>query len=608
MSAVQTLWTEVLASALADAGVRLCVVSPGSRSTPLVLALAACRRFELEVVIDERAAGFYALAAARSSGEPVALVCTSGSAVGHYLPAVIEASMANVPLLVLSADRPPELHDAGAAQTIPQARLFGEQVRSQLDLGAPVPEALALRALRRRVQQAVLAARGPVPGPVHVNVPLRKPLEPRAPVSDADRALAAEARRVSALPTSAGAPRLEAAAAELEELAAALVAEPRGWIVAGALPESFAEARPDVFALAQRLGYPIVAEVGSQLRLAPRPRGVVVLDHHDLVLAADLLGAPPPRALLLLGAEPAAAGWHAAQPALAGAARWALGERWQDASSTARVLLGAPAPALARLRAAVERAPSQTDPSFGDAYAAAEARAAAHLGEILVEHPTSEGAMIRAALEACAQFAARHGRAPRLLLGNSLPVRVVDLLAGQVPELGAAAAADAPPIPVVTQRGASGIDGLIAGAAGAAHDGRPVLALVGDVTFAHDAGSLALLAARPRPVVLVVIDNGGGRIFDHLPIGSAQLEPATYARYFTTAPGLDPVAIAHAFGVPARRADTAAGAREAIVDALSSGRAALIHVPVPADSALLVRRAALDAMQPPLPLAQGATS
>lgn len=627
MSAIQTLWTDVLATALADAGVTVCAVSPGSRSTPLVTALARSRRFELPVIIDERAAGFFALAAARGSDRPVALVCTSGSAPGHYLPAVIEAAMACVPLVVISADRPPELHDAGAAQTVPQLRLYGDQVRAQVDLGPPTGEALALRAVRRRVIQAVAAAQGPVPGPVHLNVPLRKPLEPALPGNDAERALAAEVARIAAQPVAARPPRLTASDEAIEELAAALAGETHGMIVAGALPEAFAAARDDVFALAARLGYPLFAEAGSQLRLGPRPAGVLALDHGDLVLAARFAGAPVPRLLLQLGAEPVAPGWQAAQPLLAGAARFALAQRWQDPSSTARVLLGDPVDTLRRLRAALDGRMAASAPHVaadaepGAAYAAAEAAAAGELAAALAAHPDSEVAMVAAALTACVRLADQRGPAgaPRLLLGNSLPVRVVDLAAGQVAELaagarrGPGAAGGAPAfLPVATQRGASGIDGLLAGAAGAALDGRPLLAVIGDVTFAHDAGSLQLLAAVKSPLVVLVIDNGGGRIFDQLPVARAELDADTYARFFTTATRLDPVAIARAFGVEAHAVRDAGELIAAITSALTrpapQAGATLIHAPVAADGALAVRSAALRGMQPQLRIVQGATS
>jgi 2-succinyl-5-enolpyruvyl-6-hydroxy-3-cyclohexene-1-carboxylate synthase len=620
VSAVQTLWTEVLATALADAGVALCVVSPGSRSTPLVTALARGKRLELPVIVDERAAGFFALAAARSSDRPVALVCTSGSAPGHYLPAVIEAAMACVPLLVISADRPPELHDAGAAQTVPQLQLFGEQVRMRLDLGPPTGEALALRAVRRRVMQAVASALGPVPGPVHLNVPLRKPLEPAAPSNDAERALAAEVARIAAMP-AAHPPRLAVTDAALDELAAALLGERHGMIVAGALPEAFAAARDDVFAVAARLGYPLVAEAGSQLRLGPRPAGVLALDHADLVLGARLAGAPAPRLLLQLGAEPAIPGWHAAQPLLAGASRFALGYRWQDPSSTARVLLGDPADALRRLRQRLEAAPASAggrDAAYASAYAAAEATARGALTTALAEHPASEVTLIGVALRACVERAARGAPVPRLVLGNSLPVRTADLIAGQVAGLSGAPADErpggpldgaAPPalpfVSVVTQRGASGIDGQLAGACGAAHDGRPVLAIIGDVTFAHDAGSLQLLAQLTTPLALLVLDNGGGRIFDHLPVARAGLDGETYARFFTTPPRLEPVALARAFGVEAVAAHGATELAAALAAALAAPRATLIHAKVAADGALAVRTAALRGMQPQLRIVQG---
>ena len=209
-AAVQTVWAARLVATLADAGVRTCVVSPGSRSTPLVAALAAEPRIAAPVVIDERAAAFCALGAARATGEVVALVCTSGTAGAHWLPALIEAAEAGVPLVAITADRPPELQGAGAPQTIDQVRLFGGFVRSYVDLGPADGSELALRALRRKVAQAVVTARGPRPGPVHLEAPFRKPLEPLGSTTQASRALAdaprhpeqapAEGRRASPPP------------------------------------------------------------------------------------------------------------------------------------------------------------------------------------------------------------------------------------------------------------------------------------------------------------------------------------------------------------------------------------------------------------------------
>ncbi|MCA9529617.1 MAG: 2-succinyl-5-enolpyruvyl-6-hydroxy-3-cyclohexene-1-carboxylate synthase, partial [Myxococcales bacterium] len=186
-ASVQAEWARVLLGALRRAGVRDVVISPGSRSTPFVLAADAEPGLRCHDVIDEREAGFFALGQARVTGVPSLLLCTSGTAAAHYYPAVIEASSAQVPLLVLSADRPPELHGSGANQTIDQTRLFGVHVRRFIELGAaPAPgypdlDARAFAALCRSAAQAVAAAKGPPAGAVHLNAPARKPLEPPAP-------------------------------------------------------------------------------------------------------------------------------------------------------------------------------------------------------------------------------------------------------------------------------------------------------------------------------------------------------------------------------------------------------------------------------------------
>ncbi|MEO7110550.1 MAG: 2-succinyl-5-enolpyruvyl-6-hydroxy-3-cyclohexene-1-carboxylic-acid synthase, partial [Polyangiaceae bacterium] len=179
MSALSNLhiaWAELLMSSLVASGIRNVVVSPGSRSTPLVLAAAKEMQLNSRVIVDERSAAFFALGQARASGSPTALICTSGTAAAHYFPAVIEASQAFVPLLVISADRPWEDRDTGASQTIDQVKMFGDYVRHFADLGPP--DASAFRAVGRIAAQCVHSATSPTPGPVHLNVQFRKPLEP----------------------------------------------------------------------------------------------------------------------------------------------------------------------------------------------------------------------------------------------------------------------------------------------------------------------------------------------------------------------------------------------------------------------------------------------
>ncbi len=182
-------WARLLVETLAAAGVRDVIISPGSRSTPFVWSALEQRQLRCHVLIDERAAGFFALGQARLTGVPSALLCTSGSALANYLPAVAEAALSATPLIVLSADRPYELMACGAAQTFDQVKIFEAFTRSFFDLGLPDESPPALSGLQRAVAQAVHTASFPVPGPVHLNARARKPLEPRPPQTDAERAL-----------------------------------------------------------------------------------------------------------------------------------------------------------------------------------------------------------------------------------------------------------------------------------------------------------------------------------------------------------------------------------------------------------------------------------
>ncbi|HSN29721.1 MAG TPA: 2-succinyl-5-enolpyruvyl-6-hydroxy-3-cyclohexene-1-carboxylic-acid synthase [Kofleriaceae bacterium] len=569
--ATQTLWAELIASTLADAGVRVCVVSPGSRSTPLVAALAQLGdgRVELPTIIDERAAAFYALGVARATGEPAALVCTSGTAAAHYLPALIEASYANVPLVAITADRPPELQHCGASQTIDQVDMYGAFVRGAFDLGAPEGSPLALRAVRRKTIQAIARAKGPVAGPVHINVPLRKPLEPSAPTTDADRALAKVVAELRKEPVVAGAPRLAADEPSLAELAAAIAAEPRGVVVAGALPASF-RGREHVLALCRRAGYPLLAEAGSQLRFGART-GITCVDHADLLLGSPLV--PMPKLIVQLGAEPVATSW----PALAGVPRWVLAESWRDPDSQARVVLGDVADSLARLTATPSAVAERPNGDWLAGWATSEQRARGAIDRALAAHPRSEGAVVRAVVQAAG--------AATLQLGNSLPIRVVDLVAS------------APhPRTVLTQRGAAGIDGLIASAAGATRAGKPVVLLLGDVSFAHDLGGLLAAREATAPLAIVVIDNAGGRIFAGLPVARA-ISGAAYERHWTTAPGIDPAAVATALGARAVTAASPAAVATALTEALASRAVTVIHAPVTPTGAQDVRRTALELLR-----------
>lgn len=567
-AAVQTIWADLVVASLVDGGVRVVVISPGSRSTPLVAALAKrAADLELVTIIDERAAAFYALGVARATNLPAALVCTSGTAAAHYLPAMIEASLAGVPLLAITSDRPPELQHCGASQTIEQHGLYRAFVRSEVDLGTPVASEAGLRAVHRTMKQSITHARGPHPGPVHVNVPLRKPLEPAAPATEIEAALA---RFAASLAGGATAPRVAADTVQLELLAHAIAAEPDGVIVAGAMPAQFAAARDELFALAVRAGYPIIAEAGSQLRLCPRD-GAVHVDHFDLA-PADAW--PAAKLVIQLGAEPVAAGWSA-WLAHAKPARYVLaGHAWHDPEGTARsVILGDVGDAIARLVEILERTPFESRSAAR--WAEVEARVADAAATAIAQHPRSETALVREAVAAVPAGGL-------VQVGNSLPIRVID---------HACAGGD---LRVITQRGAAGIDGLIASAAGATRAGRPVLLVLGDVSFVHDLGGLVCARdASAAPLAIVVVDNRGGQIFAGLPVARAELG-AAFAEHWLTPPGIDPAAVASALGLRAVTAATPEAAATAVGDALAQPGVTVIHAPVSMSGAHDVRRTAIE--------------
>ena len=579
-------WSALLLDGLAAAGVTDVVVSPGSRSTPLVLAAHAHPRLRLWDAIDERAAAFFALGQARVSGRPSLLLCTSGSAGAHYLPAVIEADAAYLPLLVLTADRPLELQACAAPQTIDQIKLYGDKVRRSFELGVPDESEGALRGLRRIAAQAVLAAQWPTPGPVHLNARARKPLEPQPPVTPDEHALAARAARLRAEPVALAPPPRTVPGADAIRAAAGLVSRhARGLIVCGPAPVAQAALRADVQALAARTGFVICAEAPSQLRFAPQPDGPAVrCDAFDALLRdtgfrarADVdcvvqIGAPPTsRGLELLFSR-------MDLPRVVVAAHG-----WNDPHASAQqLLLGDVAASLqALIDALPPRPPAQS--AWQALWARADAVAAGLIDSQLAdERSLSEAAAVR-------QVVRRLPAGSLLMVGNSLPVRAVDLWC-------AGGLAD---VRVLSQRGANGIDGLVAGAAGAAGSaGLPLTLLVGDVSFLHDLNGLWLARQIGTPLVLVVVNNQGGRIFEQLPI--AKTADAGVLARFTTPHALSFGPAAQLFGLPYAHATTGAALDAALDAAYAHPGCTLVEVAVPPASAAAAQARFLDALAPAL--------
>jgi len=545
----------------------LVALSPGSRSTPLVLALAEQPNLEIVDVIDERSAAFFALGHARVTNRPAVVVATSGTAPAHWYPAVIEASEAGVPLVLLSADRPTELMHCGAAQTIDQRRLFGEYVRFFADLGDPHASPAWLRHVDRTMALAIDHATGARPGPVHMNVRARKPLE-RSEPKDATCLMA---ERVAAALASPDALRIAACTSqiepgELDRLAARIDRAERPLVLVG--PLAVGTHVEPIAALAERLGAPLVAEWGSQLR----GRGFPVLGAFDLLLEVGDDAARTPDLILQIGGAPTASVYE----------RWTTDHRGQrlpramigtkivDAAGMAdELVLSSPSQVC---RGLLERTAPRV--RWDAQLRARHQQAQGAIAEALEERAVlSEGACVRAAIEALPEYG-------NLVLGNSLPIRLADRFApsGRAPT-------------VVVQRGVNGIDGMIAGSLGTIR-GRPqpTLAVLGDVTALHDVGSLALVKriGCAAPLVFLILDNGGGRIFEQLPIGRRE-DLAHAMPHFSTEHHVDLLAVAQAFGLAATQVDTALELETALGSAFSSLSIQVPSVQVPSVQVIVAK-------------------
>jgi len=543
---------------LVKAGLTDLVVSPGSRSTPLLLAAVHTEGLELHGVRDERAAGFFALGLARAQ-RCCALLCTSGTAGAHYLPALMEAKASGVPLLVLTADRPPELQGMAAPQTADQARLFGGYAVDFMDLGMPEADPVALRGLARRTAYALQRTVFPVPGPVHINVPARKPLEPRAERRAAPSTLTQHVQDILQGPgMQAFEPKLQPSPQGLDALLVACEAARRPLIVAG--PQAPGAAiGPALERFAVSLKAPFIAEAGSQAGLGPVPQGILRLDGYDrIVRIPEAVHALRPDLVVQVGPPPTSNGLLRALQTW-DAPRWILSAHgWADADGSAQgLIIGDLGCSLDALSSRVRTA--ETD--YRKAWRRAE-----RLAWSMDDDLWGEGLAVQTTLQALE-------RGVGLMLGNSLSIRHVETYVQ-----GTAVAAR----PVVVQRGLNGIDGLVAGACGWAQARGPLCLLLGDVSALHDASSLELGAALEVPLPIVVLDNAGGRIFEALPVHDA----APQARAsFITSPKVRWSALAEAYGLPWASACSAAELEQALSAAQARAGASLIQVQVPPSGA-----------------------
>lgn len=508
-------------------GVRHAVVAPGSRSTPMAIALASRPELTVHVVHDERVAGFVALGSGLH-GVPAIVLCTSGTAAANFLPAVVEAGLSEVPMLVLTADRPPEARDVGSAQTIDQTRLFGGSVRWFHDPG--VPDAGVSRAWRSLARRSMTAA---VDGPVHLNLPFREPLVgvPEALPERTGRSGPLTDGRVP------GPRRFHDAVPSLQD-------RTRGIIVAGGRADVPVE---QIAALAGATGWPVLADPTSPARAS-----VDAITTADALVRHEAFARDhAPDVVIRIGRPPASR----------------LVNEWIVRSGAPIVQIGGPGVVDPDhgvvARCTVDQLLSAgwtgaTGTPWATRWRRAEERARDAIDRVLTaDDSLTEPETARVV----ARSVGTDGGPDRLVVASSMPIRDVEWYAGPVPMVHA-------------NRGANGIDGTMSTALGLALDGKATAVLLGDVAFAHDANALVAVTHRSVDLRVVVVDNDGGGIFSFLPQATS-LDTSRFEQLFGTPHGTDVLALAAAHGV----ATVEVTRRAELVAALHQPGPVVIRVP-----------------------------
>ena len=518
-------WVRLLFGILRREGLEHAVICPGSRNSPLIYGALAEPDLQCYSVIDERSAGFFALGLARATRVPVALICTSGTALAHFLPAVIEAHHSSIPLLILSADRPEYLQNCGSAQTIHQVGIFGSFAHSEAGWDEPSGEQHDLEQFSNKLSRLMRVTRGALPGPAHLNLAFDKPLEPRAAAGPC----AVHQRVDQILAEHRPSERAEAQLDQglVLELLQGFIESPGYHVVA------LGPVEPHLVPVGVELARKLVAALVCEL---PDTRSSVDLD--ALVRRFSRADSDEKLNILHLGPPMISSQW-AELLKTKHVRHWVVcGPRYLEPSKTAQAVLQVDVKAatlamLAHLNqpnALLSRAGWRTfESETYDPSPALNALGKRSLSQRMAE-PWAALTILNAAHEA-----------EQLFLGNSLSVRLAAWTKDAA--LGTKRA-------VYTSRGTNGIDGLIAQGAGLARaHGKSTLVLLGDVAAAHDLTSLALLRHSTTPIVVVVLENQGGMIFQHLPGAAMWNEVPKAKAFFTTPPEIDWQAAGQTYGI-----------------------------------------------------------
>lgn len=574
-----TLWASIIVDELANNGIRRAIICPGSRSTPLAVACAEETRIDTYPVIDERLAAFVALGIGQASGHPAIVMTTSGTATANLYPAIIEANYSHVPLIVLTADRPHDLRYSGANQTIDQVKLYGHHVRWFVDVSPPQadPAPRTLRYLRTTVCRAIAAATGAGGGPVHLNIPFRKPLEPTH-IEDGVMISVSEfaAGRDEAFTTITDAPPL-LTDYTLHHLTEAILENPRGLIICGQLPSDAAlhSIAGRLIEISQLTGYPILAEAHADIRFNSHlPATELVFGGCETFLRNEFAVYARPQLIIQFGSLPVGAALLTYLEKHPDTQRIQISDtgHWVDHTHLLSTLIRASSQqVIEQLYQALTDCDLSPDLHWMKLFHSAEQTTWA----VVDEQPPHEGTILSDVIDILPDDA-------NLFVANSNSIRHLDQFARPQPK----------DVFVYANRGASGIDGTLASALGVALESdHPTVLVLGDLALYHDLNSLHLIRRLNIPLVVVVINNDGGGIFHRLPI--ADYEPP-FTALFQMPHGLTFAHAATMFDLPYTLATMGTDFRAAFKTALASGQSHLIEVPSNSADFEQTRRAIIE--------------
>ncbi len=557
------LWAGLMVEELTRAGVELFCIAPGSRSSPLTVAAASHPRARTVVHYDERGLAFFALGYTSATKKPAALICSSGTAAANFLPAVIETSKKKLPMILLTADRPPELRFTGALQTIDQVKLYGDYVRWHLDMPCPDP-AIPPQMVLTTMDQAVFRAREPLGGPVHLNCMFREPLAPEPAGIDAVNYLTPVNRWLSRhdvytrYSTGDGAGDFSTSGAG-KEIIEILNRGNRGIMVVGKLGSP--EEENAVLALAERLNWPVFPDIVSGLRFRKHPN---LIHYFDQVLHSRAAAeAFPIDTVLHLGGRITSKRWY----------RYIKKQAPRDYIMVlSHALRSDPGHMVglrvkARVKDFAREILPHLEPGTGGKHLAFFIEASRRIDGLLRERIDGGEEITEIGT---ARIIGRHiPGGGGLFLSNSMPVREMDMFAPPV---------DKRPV-IGANRGASGIDGIIATACGFARGlEKPATLLTGDLAFLHDLNSLALVRQLTHPLVMVVVNNDGGGIFSFLPIAGSKGAAEVFEPYFAVPHGLGFEKAAGMFGPAYAAPRTPKQFEDVYKDALAAKTSTVIEV------------------------------